>query len=64
VLIAPVRIGAEATVAAGSAINQDVPAGALAIARARQRNLEGWAERKGRASASQEKGNSMEGETT
>jgi len=64
VLIAPVRIGAEATVAAGSAINQEVPAGALAIARGRQRNIEGWAARKRRASDSQEKGNSMEGETT
>ncbi|WP_287416985.1 bifunctional UDP-N-acetylglucosamine diphosphorylase/glucosamine-1-phosphate N-acetyltransferase GlmU [Oceanithermus sp.] len=64
VLIAPVRIGAEATVAAGSAINQDVPAGALGIARARQRNLEGWAERKARASNSQKDGTRMEGETT
>lgn len=64
VLIAPVRIGPEATVAAGSAINQDVPEGALAIARGRQRNIEGWAARKRRASDSQEEGNSMEGETT
>jgi len=48
VLIAPVRIGAEATVAAGSAINQEVPGGALAIARGRQRNIEGWAERQRR----------------
>jgi len=48
VLIAPVRIGAEATTAAGSAINQEVPSGALAIARGRQRNIEGWAERRRR----------------
>jgi len=64
VLIAPVRIGAEATVAAGSAINTDVPEGALAIARGRQRNIEGWAERKRRASNSQESGTRIEGETT
>ncbi len=42
VLIAPVTIGDEAFVAGGSAINQDVPPGALAVARGRQRNIEGW----------------------
>lgn len=62
VLIAPVRIGAEATVAAGSAINQDVPDGALAIARSRQRNIAGWAERQRRKTETSEKGNSMEEE--
>ena len=36
VLVAPVRIGEGATVAAGSVITEDVPAGALAIARPRQ----------------------------
>ena len=42
VLIAPVTIADDAFVAGGSAINQDVPSGALAIARARQRNIPGW----------------------
>ena len=42
-LVAPVRIGAGAYVAAGSSITKDVPADALAIARGRQRNVEGWA---------------------
>ncbi len=42
-LIAPVRIGKGAFVAAGSTINQDVPPDALAIARERQVNKEGWA---------------------
>jgi len=42
VLIAPLTIGEEAFVAGGSAINRDVPAGALAIARGRQKVLEGW----------------------
>jgi bifunctional UDP-N-acetylglucosamine pyrophosphorylase / glucosamine-1-phosphate N-acetyltransferase len=45
-LIAPVRIGKGAYVGAGSSITQDVPAGALGIARSRQSNVEGWAERK------------------
>jgi bifunctional UDP-N-acetylglucosamine pyrophosphorylase/glucosamine-1-phosphate N-acetyltransferase len=45
-LIAPVRVGAGAYVAAGSSITDDVPAGALGIARGRQRNVEGWVDRK------------------
>jgi bifunctional UDP-N-acetylglucosamine pyrophosphorylase/glucosamine-1-phosphate N-acetyltransferase len=45
-LVAPVRIGKGAYVAAGSSITEDVPAGALGIARGRQANLEGWVERK------------------
>ena len=45
-LIAPVRIGEGAYVAAGSSITDDVPAGALGVARERQRNIEGWAQRK------------------
>ena len=45
-LIAPVRIGKGAYVAAGSSITEDVPAGALGIARGRQTNIEGWAARK------------------
>jgi bifunctional UDP-N-acetylglucosamine pyrophosphorylase / glucosamine-1-phosphate N-acetyltransferase len=44
-LIAPVTVGAGAYVAAGSTITEDVPAGALGVARGRQRNIEGWAER-------------------
>lgn len=45
-LVAPVRIGAGAVTGAGSAITHDVPAGALAVERAEQRIVEGWAERK------------------
>jgi bifunctional UDP-N-acetylglucosamine pyrophosphorylase/glucosamine-1-phosphate N-acetyltransferase len=44
-LIAPVRVGKGAYVAAGSSITDDVPAGALAITRGRQVNKEGWVER-------------------
>jgi bifunctional UDP-N-acetylglucosamine pyrophosphorylase/glucosamine-1-phosphate N-acetyltransferase len=50
-LIAPVRVGKGAYVAAGSSITEDVPAGALGIARGRQSNIEGWVERKKAAAA-------------
>ena len=45
VLIAPVEIGPGAYVAAGSAIQKDVPSGALGITRAPQRNVDGWVAR-------------------
>ncbi len=45
--VAPVEVGDDAYTAAGSIVTKDVPAGALAIARARQRNIEGYAERRG-----------------
>jgi bifunctional UDP-N-acetylglucosamine pyrophosphorylase / glucosamine-1-phosphate N-acetyltransferase len=45
-LIAPVTIGAEAYTAAGSTITDDVPAGALGIARSRQTTKEGWVARR------------------
>jgi bifunctional UDP-N-acetylglucosamine pyrophosphorylase / glucosamine-1-phosphate N-acetyltransferase len=48
-LVAPVRIGKGAYVAAGSSITEDVPAGSLGIARSRQTNLEGWVERRKRS---------------
>jgi bifunctional UDP-N-acetylglucosamine pyrophosphorylase / glucosamine-1-phosphate N-acetyltransferase len=45
-LVAPVTVGEQAYVAAGSTITDDVPGGALAIARARQVNKEGWRARR------------------
>ena len=42
-LVAPVSIGRGAYIAAGSSITEDVPADALALARARQTNKPGWA---------------------
>lgn len=48
-LIAPVRVGKGAYVAAGSSITDDVPAGSLAVARGRQTNKEGWVSRKGKS---------------
>ena len=44
-LIAPVTVGEGAYTAAGSTVTEDVPADALAVARARQKNIAGWAER-------------------
>jgi len=54
-LIAPVRIGDEAYTAAGSVISQDVPDGALGVARSRQENIEGYAERRKQREADQAK---------
>lgn len=46
-LVSPVHIGKNAYVAAGSTITKDVPEGALYVARARGRSLEGWVEKRG-----------------
>jgi bifunctional UDP-N-acetylglucosamine pyrophosphorylase / glucosamine-1-phosphate N-acetyltransferase len=45
-LVAPLDVGDRAYTGAGSAITDDVPEGALAIARERQKNIEGYADRK------------------
>jgi bifunctional UDP-N-acetylglucosamine pyrophosphorylase / glucosamine-1-phosphate N-acetyltransferase len=42
--VAPVTVGDDAYTAAGSVVTDDVPAGALAMARAKQRNIEGYSE--------------------
>ena len=44
--VAPVEIGDDAWIAAGSVITKDVPPGALGVARARQENKEGYARRR------------------
>jgi bifunctional UDP-N-acetylglucosamine pyrophosphorylase / glucosamine-1-phosphate N-acetyltransferase len=44
-LVAPVELGDDAYTAAGSVITEDVPDEALGVARARQRNIEGYARR-------------------
>ena len=41
-LVAPVHIGERAFTAAGSTVTKDVPANALAVARAKQKNIEDW----------------------
>lgn len=45
-LVAPVTVGRDAYTAAGSAITIDVPEGSLGVARAKQRNVDGWVARK------------------
>ncbi|MEO1269396.1 MAG: bifunctional UDP-N-acetylglucosamine diphosphorylase/glucosamine-1-phosphate N-acetyltransferase GlmU [Myxococcota bacterium] len=44
-LVAPIKLGDRAYVGAGSTLTQDVPEAALSVARGRQRNIEGWADR-------------------
>jgi bifunctional UDP-N-acetylglucosamine pyrophosphorylase / glucosamine-1-phosphate N-acetyltransferase len=46
--VAPVTVGDDAWTAAGSVVTSDVPPGALAVARARQRNVERYGERRGK----------------
>jgi bifunctional UDP-N-acetylglucosamine pyrophosphorylase/glucosamine-1-phosphate N-acetyltransferase len=54
-LIAPVRIGDGAYIAAGSTITENVPADALGIARGRQANKPGWAAKRRRELAAENK---------
>jgi bifunctional UDP-N-acetylglucosamine pyrophosphorylase/glucosamine-1-phosphate N-acetyltransferase len=49
-LVAPVTIGKGAYVGSGSTIRENVPAGALAVSAGKQRNLEGWTDRKKKSS--------------
>lgn len=59
VFVAPVSIGDDAMTGAGSIITSDVPAGSLAVARARQRVIEGYTEKaaaRAREAADQSKG--------
>jgi bifunctional UDP-N-acetylglucosamine pyrophosphorylase/glucosamine-1-phosphate N-acetyltransferase len=44
-LVAPLTVGDDSYTGAGSVVTDDVPGGALGIARARQTNIEGYAER-------------------
>jgi bifunctional UDP-N-acetylglucosamine pyrophosphorylase / glucosamine-1-phosphate N-acetyltransferase len=48
-LVAPVRIGKNSYVAAGSTITEDVPSESLGLGRARQVNKEGWARDRGKS---------------
>ena len=45
-LVAPVTIGSNATVAAGSVITKDVPDNALGIERSKQDNKDNWSKKK------------------
>ena len=52
--IAPVEVGDEAYTGAGSVITEDVPPGALGIERAKQKNVEGYAEKKAKEAEAKE----------
>lgn len=41
-LVAPVKVGANATIGAGSTVSREVPANKLTVARSRQVTVEGW----------------------
>ncbi len=45
-LVSPVKLGKRVFTAAGATITSDVPDGALAVARVRQKNMEGWNDRR------------------
>ena len=45
-LVAPITVGSNATVAAGSVINKDVPDNALGFGRAKQENKKDWSKKK------------------
>jgi bifunctional UDP-N-acetylglucosamine pyrophosphorylase/glucosamine-1-phosphate N-acetyltransferase len=45
-LVAPVTVGSNSTVAAGSVITKDVPDGALGVGRSKQANKENWSKKK------------------
>jgi bifunctional UDP-N-acetylglucosamine pyrophosphorylase/glucosamine-1-phosphate N-acetyltransferase len=45
-LIAPVTVGEGAYVGTGTTIREDVPPGALAVSAGKQRNIEGWVEKR------------------
>ncbi|HYN74569.1 MAG TPA: bifunctional UDP-N-acetylglucosamine diphosphorylase/glucosamine-1-phosphate N-acetyltransferase GlmU, partial [Candidatus Limnocylindria bacterium] len=53
-LVAPVSVGDGAYTAAGSVITDDVPPGAMAVGRAKQRTIRGWVARRRAGSASAE----------
>jgi bifunctional UDP-N-acetylglucosamine pyrophosphorylase/glucosamine-1-phosphate N-acetyltransferase len=44
-LVAPIKVGNGSTIGAGSTITKDIPGGALAISRAKQKNIKGWSKR-------------------
>lgn len=46
-LVSPVKVEDGAYIAAGSTVTKDVPEDALCVARAKQRNIEGWASKRG-----------------
>jgi bifunctional UDP-N-acetylglucosamine pyrophosphorylase/glucosamine-1-phosphate N-acetyltransferase len=44
-LVAPVKVGNGSSIGAGTTVTKDVPEGALAISRVRQKNIKGWSKK-------------------
>jgi bifunctional UDP-N-acetylglucosamine pyrophosphorylase/glucosamine-1-phosphate N-acetyltransferase len=47
-LVAPVKVGNGSSIGAGTTVTKDIPEGALAISRTRQKNIKGWSKKIGR----------------
>jgi bifunctional UDP-N-acetylglucosamine pyrophosphorylase/glucosamine-1-phosphate N-acetyltransferase len=62
-IVAPVEIGDGAYTAAGSVIVSDVPPGAMAVARGKQRNVAGWVARKRAGTPAAEAAERAQGES-
>ena len=62
--VAPVTVGDGAYIAAGSVIDKDVPPGALGVARAQQRNVEGWVKRRRAGSKAAQAAEAAESQAT
>ena len=54
-LVAPLSVGRDAAVAAGTTVTKDVPEGALAVERGETRHVEGWGRRLGRGAKKKKK---------
>jgi len=44
-LVAPVKVGNDSSIGAGTTVTKDVPNGALAISRVKQKNIKGWSKK-------------------